>query len=185
MAKKGIWVSEYRIESGLNCGGHAFATDGYLMGPILEEFKANKETLMSTVSEMCNKALKEKGKVVPNKVLEMKITAQGGVGTAEEHLFLVDHYNIDSVGWGTPFLLVPEVTNVDPKTLGQLKSAKEEDLFLSDASPLGIPFNNIRNSSKYLEKEAVLKSGKPGSPCPKKVFSTNTSEERENNLHCI
>ena len=39
LAKKGIWVSEYRIESGLNCGGHAFATDGYLLGPILEEFK--------------------------------------------------------------------------------------------------------------------------------------------------
>ncbi len=25
-AKKGLWISEYRIESGLNCGGHAFAT---------------------------------------------------------------------------------------------------------------------------------------------------------------
>jgi len=24
LAKKGLWVSEYRIESGLNCGGHAF-----------------------------------------------------------------------------------------------------------------------------------------------------------------
>ncbi len=30
LAKKGLWVSEYRIESGLNCGGHAFATDGFL-----------------------------------------------------------------------------------------------------------------------------------------------------------
>ena len=35
LAKKGLWVSEYRIESGLNCGGHAFATEGFLMGPIL------------------------------------------------------------------------------------------------------------------------------------------------------
>ena len=42
LAKKGIWVSEFRIESGLNCGGHAFATDGYLMGPILEEFKLKR-----------------------------------------------------------------------------------------------------------------------------------------------
>src|SRR5690606_1425477 len=24
LAKKGLWVSEFRIESGLNCGGHAF-----------------------------------------------------------------------------------------------------------------------------------------------------------------
>ena len=37
-AKKGLWISEFRIESGLNCGGHAFATDGLLLGPILEEF---------------------------------------------------------------------------------------------------------------------------------------------------
>jgi hypothetical protein len=46
LAKKGIWISEYRIESGLNCGGHAFATDGYLMGPILEEFKTNRQSLI-------------------------------------------------------------------------------------------------------------------------------------------
>ena len=25
LAKKGLWVSEYRIESGLNCGGHALS----------------------------------------------------------------------------------------------------------------------------------------------------------------
>jgi len=42
LAKKGLWVSEFRIESGLNCGGHAFATDGLLLGPILEEFKKQK-----------------------------------------------------------------------------------------------------------------------------------------------
>ncbi len=176
LAKKGIWVSEYRMESGLNCGGHAFATDGYLMGPILEEFKTNKETLISTISEILNNALKNNNRVVPEKTLDLKITAQGGVGTAEEHLFLVDHYKIDSVGWGSPFLLVPEVTNVDKKTLEQIKTAKEDDLFLSDASPLGIPFNNIRNSSKYLEKEAALKSGRPGSPCPKKFLALTPTE---------
>ncbi|VAW13806.1 FIG00651849: hypothetical protein [hydrothermal vent metagenome] len=176
LAKKGIWVSEYRMESGLNCGGHAFATDGYLMGPILEEFKTNKETLISTVSEILNNALKNNNRVVPEKTLDLKITAQGGVGTAEEHLFLVDHYKIDSVGWGSPFLLVPEVTNIDKKTLEQIKSAKEDDLFLSDASPLGIPFNNIKNSSKYLEKEAALKNGRPGSPCPKKFLALTPTE---------
>jgi hypothetical protein len=26
----------------LNCGGHAFATEGHLLGPILEEFKQRK-----------------------------------------------------------------------------------------------------------------------------------------------
>jgi len=31
MAKKGLEVAEFRIESGLNCGGHAFASDGQLL----------------------------------------------------------------------------------------------------------------------------------------------------------
>ena len=39
LAKKGIWVSEHRIESGLNCGGHAFGQGGNLLGPILQDFK--------------------------------------------------------------------------------------------------------------------------------------------------
>ncbi len=42
LAKRGLWVSEFRIESGLNCGGHAFATKGQLLGPILEEFQQKR-----------------------------------------------------------------------------------------------------------------------------------------------
>ena len=30
LAKCGLWVSEYRVESGANCGGHAFPAKGYL-----------------------------------------------------------------------------------------------------------------------------------------------------------
>ena len=177
LAKKGIWVSEYRIESGLNCGGHAFATDGYLMGPILEEFKNNKEALITSVTEILNKALAETNRVVSSKKLPLKITAQGGVGITEEQQFLLDYYKVDSVGWGTPFLLVPEVTNVDDATLQKLKKAKEDDLYLSDASPLGVPFNNIRNSSKFLEKEFDLKNGRLGSACPKKILALNPSDD--------
>lgn len=51
LAKKGVWVSEFRIESGINCGGHAFVKDGVLLGPILEEFKINKRTLIATLFE--------------------------------------------------------------------------------------------------------------------------------------
>ena len=58
LAKRGIWVSEFRIESGLNCGGHAFATDGYLMGPILEEFKTKKEELVAAIFELYNHEIK-------------------------------------------------------------------------------------------------------------------------------
>ena len=60
LAKKGIWVSEYRIESGLNCGGHAFATEGFLMGPILEEFKKNRNELINSVYDLLVNALESK-----------------------------------------------------------------------------------------------------------------------------
>ncbi len=171
LAKKGLWVSEYRIESGLNCGGHAFATDGFLMGPILEEFKEKREELIKEVYAICKDALLTNNRVAPQNPLALKITAQGGVGTAQEHDFLIKHYNLDSVGWGTPFLLVPEVTNVDDNTRKQLIKAKEKDLYLSSVSPLGVPFNNLRNSSKEVEKLQKVKNGKPGSPCPRRYLA--------------
>ena len=171
LAKKGLWVSEYRIESGLNCGGHAFATDGFLMGPILEEFKEKREELIKEVYAICKDALLTNNRVAPQNPLALKITAQGGVGTAQEHDFLIKHYNLDSVGWGTPFLLVPEVTNVDDNTRKQLIKAKEKDLYLSSVSPLGVPFNNLRNSSKEVEKLQKVKDGKPGSPCPRRYLA--------------
>lgn len=174
LAKKGLWVSEYRIESGLNCGGHAFATEGYLMGPILEEFKNNRTELIQTVGEILIQALAQREKVLPKESLSLKITAQGGVGTQEEHQFLIDHYQLDSVGWGSPFLLVPEATTVDPETMSKLIEAKEEDLYLSNISPLGVPFNNLRGNSKDIEKMEIAEKGRPGSPCPKEFLALNS-----------
>lgn len=174
LAKKGIWVSEYRVESGLNCGGHAFATEGFLMGPILEEFKNNKEELIDSTNELFINALKNKEYTIPNKKLSIKITAQGGIGTAEEQQFLLEKYKLDSIGWGTPFLLVPEVTNVDSNTLRQLSKAKEKDLYLSGISPLNVPFNNLRGNTKDIERTSFIENGKPGSKCPKKILSLNS-----------
>ena len=171
LAKKGLWISEYRIESGLNCGGHAFATDGYLMGPILAEFRDRRQELVDELYAVCKPALEASGKMVPNDALAVTITAQGGVATAEEHNFLIDYYKLDTVGWGTPFLLVPEATTVDPETRKQLQAAKEKDLYLSNVSPLGVPFNNLRNSSKDVEKFQKIEDGKPGSPCPRKFLA--------------
>ena len=65
LAKKGVWVSEFRIESGLNCGGHAFATDGLLLGPILEEFKTNRSALQAELWTMYQQALSNKGLIIP------------------------------------------------------------------------------------------------------------------------
>lgn len=179
LAKKGIWVSEYRIESGLNCGGHAFATDGYLMGPILDEFNKSRSTLIEEVHEILNDALKALGKKELSKPLELLVTAQGGVGTNNEHNLLLDEYNVDLVGWGTPFLLVPEVVNIDEDTLNKLSKATCEDLYLSDISPIGVPFNSLRGNTKDVVKEEKTATGKPGSPCPSqflKIYNTEFTE---------
>lgn len=173
-AKKGLWVSEYRIESGLNCGGHAFATEGNLLGPVLDEFKKKKEHLNQLANEVLEMGLANKNRTVPKEKMQFIITAQGGVGTTEEHQFLMDHYQIDSVGWGTPFLLVPEAVTIDEPSLEQLIKAKEDDLYLSGISPLGVPFNSLRGNTKDVEKLALAAEGKPGSVCPKKFVALNT-----------
>lgn len=173
-AKKGLWVSEYRLESGLNCGGHAFGHGGNLMGPSLEEFKQRKQELIDTLFEIYNKARAQKGKKTFSSPHPVRFTAQGGIGTAKENDFLLKYYELDGTGWGTPFLLVPEATTTDQKTLEKLCKATEEDLFLSDVSPLGVPFNNLRTSASEEAKLARINAGKPGSPCSKGHLVSNT-----------
>ncbi len=174
MAKKGIWVSEFRIESGLNCGGHAFATDGLLLGPILEEFKQKKQELYTELLTLCNSANAAKGNNRLATQPGMRITVQGGIGTAHEDELLRTYYQVDGTGWGSPFLLVPEATNVDNDTLQQLATAVPDDYYLSDASPLGVPFNNFRKSSSEVQRNDRFVAGRPGSPCYKKFLATNT-----------
>lgn len=171
LAKKGLWVSEYRIESGLNCGGHAFATDGLLLGTILEEFKQKKEQLVQSAHDLMIKALQLKNQRFPENPLELKITVQGGVGTAEEHEFLLDEYKVDSVGWGSPFLLVPEATSVDQETRNLLMNAKEDDFYLSNISPLGVPFNTLKGTTNEFLKQKRIHENKAGSSCPKKFLA--------------
>jgi hypothetical protein len=179
LAKKGLWVSEYRIESGLNCGGHAFATDGYLMGPILEEFRAKREALVEELHKIYSEVVKLKNNIVLKQPHEVKITAQGGIGTVREDQFLIKHYGLNGTGWATPFLLCPEATNVDPVTLEKLSKATENDLYLSDVSPLGVPFNNLRDSLSDIEKQMKVAKGRPGSACPKGHLVSNTEFTKE------
>jgi hypothetical protein len=179
LAKKGIWVSEFRIESGLNCGGHAFATDGYLLGPILEEFKTKRSELVSSLFDIYINALKAKNEKTFSQPHPLKITVQGGVGTYEENTFLVDYYGVDSVGWGTPFLLVPEATTVDDDTLRLLQKAKKDDVELSKSSPLGVPFHYLKDTTAHKERTRRIDSGHPGSPCTEKHLITNTEFTKE------
>lgn len=174
LAKKGVWVSEFRIESGLNCGGHAFATDGLLLGPILEEFKMNRVALQFELFEICQKALSERAIPAFLQMPDLRVTVQGGIGTSDENEFLLEHYATQSTGWGSPFLLVPEATNVDEETLHALATAEPSDYYLSHASPLGIPFNNFRKSSSEKQRLERIAKGRPGSPCNLEYLATNT-----------
>lgn len=173
-AGKGLWVSEYRIESGVNCGGHCFPTNGVLFGPILEEFKKNRDQLYETCIELYKTALHKKEINQPAETPELKVTAQGGVGTREEHDFLLHHYGMDSVGWATPFMLVPEVISIDNDTLDILANAKEDDLVYSGLSPLGVPFNSVKGVSMSLQKDLLAQEGKPGYSCTKGFLKYNT-----------
>lgn len=174
LAKKGLWTSEFRMESGLNCGGHAFPTKGTLMGPILEEFVERREELIDKIYAAFSTAAAAKGHPVPGReALELRISAQGGVGTAEEHAFLKTRYALSGIGWGTPFLLVPEATNVDDDSLGALTAAKEEDVVLSEASPLGVPFWTVRTCAAERRREQNIRNGKYGTSCPKGYLAFN------------
>lgn len=184
LAKKGIWVSEFRIESGLNCGGHAFATDGFLLGPILEEFKTKRSEFIRELAEIYQKAVISEMNACPAenrnplpviiKIPPTRITVQGGIGTAIEHQFLINYYQLDGTGWGSPFLLVPDATNVDEQTLKAVANATTDDFYVSGASPLGVPFNNFRRSTAEQQRLDRIAKGRPGSPCTKKYLVSNT-----------
>ncbi len=174
LAKRGLWVSEYRIESGLNCGGHAFATEGHLLGPILEEFRTKRQALTSELQAICNAALLAKGLPTFTDLPPHRVTVQGGIGTAEEQSFLLQSYQVDGTGWGTPFLLVPEAVSIDEEHLRRLAAATEKDVTLSDHSPLGVPFWTLITSASEEAREHRIDEGHPGSDCPKRYLALNT-----------
>ncbi len=173
LAKRGLWVSEYRVESSLNCGGHAFPAKGHLMGPILEEFRTKRNGLIASLYEIYTKALAGMGRSAPE-TPEVRITVQCGISTARENDLLLRQYDLDGTGWGTPFLLVPEVSNVDEDTLAKLAAATDEDVFLSDFSPLEVPFWLLRNCAGEEERRRRIAAGKPGASCRKKYARANT-----------
>ncbi len=179
LAKKGIWVSEFRIESGLNCGGHAFATDGFLMGPILDEFRVKRRELSSELFDIVNESLAKKGLPLYQKEPATRFTVQGGIGTREENEFLFNHYGVDATGWASPFLLVPEATTLDMPTRELLAKSKRSDFYLSGISPLGVPFNTVKGSESEIFKYERVESGRPGSPCPKGHLVSNTTYSKK------
>lgn len=176
LAKSGLEVAEFRIESGLNCGGHAFYSDGRLLPAILDEFREKKSELNAQFRPMIEAFYEKMGWEYANEHApkEPRITVQGGIGIHGETLRLLDEYQVDATGWGSPFLVVPEATPVDDPTMQQLIDGGEEDFYLSNVSPLGVPFNNIRNTGSHQWHCDRVEKDKPGSPCPKGFLKTNT-----------
>lgn len=188
LGKHGLWVSEYRVESGVNCGGHAFPTTGALMGPILEEFREKRSELYESVSKVYSKGLKSQGIEDAPAAPPYKVTVQGGIGTFEEEELLLKYYEVDGTGWGTPFMLVPEATTLDPQSLKALADAGEEDLSLSQSSPFGIPFWKLKTSLSEAARKLRITTDKPGVPCNKGFlkYSTEFTEKpicRATNLY--
>ena len=166
LAKKGLEVYEYRIESGVNCGGHAFFESKKLLLDVVREFVEKRKELFETTSAMITKfaqsvvsadgtavtAGKSPGMTnVPNLEIvppaaSARITAQGGLCSPED-IEKIMSLGIDGVGVGTPFLLVPQATSMDKATRRMLAAATPEDVYVSHASPLGIPFVNLRTST--------------------------------------
>jgi len=176
LARKGLEVHEFRIESGLNCGGHAFPSNGNLLPCVLQEFKEKRELLATEFKPLIQKYYKGMGWPYPESALKSRplITAQGGIGTHGEVRRLREDFGMDLTGWASPFLLVPEATCVDGSTLKLLEQAGEQELYVSDVSPLQIPFNNLHGTGSERWTCNRVAAGKPGSPCPKHFLAVNT-----------
>ncbi len=167
LAKHGLWVSEFRVESGLNCGGHVFPSAGQVVGPILEEFKSRRDELVEQLHPIYEKSLTRLSRSRPSVEPSVRVTVQGGISTAFENELMFEYYGVDGTGWGTPFLLVPEVTHVDSEHLKKLIEASGDDVYLSRTSPFGVPFWSLRNSASEEARREKIRQGAPGSACPK------------------
>ncbi len=176
LARKGLEVHEFRIESGLNCGGHAFPSKGNMLISVLKEFRAKRDSLAETLKPLVEKFYKKQGWVYPEKAKNEKplMCVQGGIGTSGEVERLMNDFDADFVGIGSPYLLVPEVVKIDKDTLELLKSDKDESFFISGASPLNVLFNNLKDSGSEVWSRKRYENGTPGSPCTKSFLVSNT-----------
>ncbi len=174
LARQGLWVSEFRVESGLNCGGHAFGGKGTLLGPVLEQFHDERAHLAEQLQGIWAGGMEKLGREIPAEPMSIRVTVQGGIGTSEENDLLVNKYEVDGMGWGSPFLLVPDVINIDKTHLEKIQAAGENDVHLSGASPLGVPFWCLKTSTSEENRLELINDGKPGSACPKGYLVSNT-----------
>jgi hypothetical protein len=63
---------------------------------------------------------------------------------------------------------------VDDNTLKLLSDSKEGDVFISNYSPLGVPFYYLKGTTSEIQKHQLIADGNPGSSCPEKLLQFNT-----------
>lgn len=175
LSRKGLEVSEYRIESGLNCGGHLFPSDGELLPSILDDFNKKRELLCSQFHGAVEKYYGDHGFDTSRlKAFAPKFTVQGGIGNFGESERFLKTFGMDGCGWGSPFLLVPEATLVDDSTRKLLAEAGPAEIRISGASPLGVPFSNLDTCAAERARRENIRKGIPGTPCVKGFLQNNT-----------
>ena len=60
----------------------------------------------------------------------------------------------------------------------------KKDLYLSNISPLGVPFNTIKGMTNDFFKSQRIASGKAGSSCPKKYLALSKEYKKEGIPRC-
>ncbi len=46
-------------------------------------------------------------------------------------------------------------------------------MYLSDSSPLGVPFNTLKGNTKDIQRQELIDKGRPGTSCPNKFIALN------------
>ena len=179
LAKRGLWVSEYRVESGLNCGGHAFATKGLAArADPGTSSKSRREELVEQLHVNYAEALRHAAALSERRRMPSALPRRAA-SAPPKRICCCENLGVDGTGWATLFLLVPEVTNLDDEHRRKLCEASNDDVYLSDSSPFGLPFWNLRTSASEKARRRRIAEGRPGSPCVKgyvKLFNTEFTE---------
>ena len=121
--------------------------------------------LRSVSRTICNDVLAKKSlPLVPENELSC-LTYQGGIGTTNEQNFFNVVLQLAHLLVGQHrFYLFLEVTTLDNATRLLLEKANKKIVTLSGVSPLGVPFNTVKNTASDEQKLERIQNGATRKP---------------------